>query len=70
MIILHGDNNDKEIKYILNNDIIECNDNTYIVQMPILVCNKKDNAEYIQSKINTFVNELSRTILLNNMEEE
>lgn len=64
MIILRGDNG-KKIEYVLDNVIHECDNEMYIVEMPLVVCNNKKDAEYIQSKINTFVGELSHTVLNN-----
>ena len=62
MVTLRGEGY-KKIEYALNDTIHECDGEMYIVEMPLLICNNKRNAEYMQNKINTFVGELSRTVL-------
>lgn len=64
MITLQGDEG-KKIEYTLNDVIRECEENVCIVEMPLLICNNKKDAEYMQNKINTFIVELSRTVLNN-----
>lgn len=55
--------NGKKIEYILNDVIHECERDMYIVEMPVLICNNKKDAELIQSKINAYLSELSRAVL-------
>lgn len=62
MTTLLGDNN-KRIQFSFSNVIHECDRNTYIVEMPTLVCSSRKDAEIMQREISAFVNELSRAIL-------
>lgn len=64
MVTLRGEGY-KKIEYVLNDTIHECDREMYIVEMPLLICNSKKDAEYMQRKINTFVGELSHTVLNN-----
>lgn len=64
MVTLRGEGY-KKIEYALNDTIQECDREMYIVEMPLLICNNKKDAEYMQRKINTFVGELSHTVLNN-----
>ncbi len=64
MVTLRGEGY-KKIEYALNDTIQECDREMYIVEMPLLICNSKKDAEYMQRKINTFVGELSHTVLNN-----
>lgn len=64
MVTQRGDNG-KKIEYSLSDIIHECERDMYIVEMPILVCNNKRDAERMQSEINTFLGELSRAVLNN-----
>ena len=64
MVTLRGEDH-KKIEYALNDTIHECDREMYIVEMPLLICNSKKDAEYMQRKINTFVGELSHTVLNN-----
>lgn len=51
------------IQYSTSNVIHECNDNTYIIEMPVIICDNKKDAEYIQSEIGSLVGELSRNLI-------
>ena len=62
MTTLRGDNG-KKIEYALNDVIHECERDMYIVEMPVLICNNKKDAELMQSEINTYLGELSRAVL-------
>lgn len=64
MVTLRGEGY-KKIEYALNDTIHECDKEMYMVEMPLLICNNKKDAEYMQRKINTFVGELSHTVLNN-----
>ena len=64
MVTLRGEGY-KKIEYTLNDMIHECDKEMYMVEMPLLICNSKKDAEYMQRKINTFVGELSHTVLNN-----
>ncbi len=61
MVTIRG--NHKKIEYALNEVIHECERDMYIVDMPLLVCSNKKDAEIMQSEINSFVSELSRAVL-------
>ena len=62
MTTLQGDNG-KRIKFAFSNRIHECERNMYIIEMPIIICNNRKDAELIQEEVGTFVSELSKTIL-------
>ena len=62
MVTQRGDNG-KKIEYSLSHVVHECERDMYIVEMPILVCNNKRDAERINTTINTFLGELSRAVL-------
>ena len=52
----------KKIDYALSDIIYERNEGRYVVKMPLLACNSKKDAKYMQNKINAFVTELSNTV--------
>ena len=64
MISLNNDENTKLIQFTLN-DNITCNSNRdmYVIDMPVVACSNIKDAEIMQHKINTFVNDLSKTLL-------
>ena len=62
MVTIRG-NNDKKIEYALSKTVHECERDMHIVEMPLLICNNKKDAELMQSEINSFVSELSRAVL-------
>ena len=66
MTTLKGKNGDN-MQLIFSNTIHEINRNTYMVEMPIVICDNKKNAERMQEDINLFINELSRKLLNNNI---
>lgn len=53
---------DKSISIKLFGDITVENNN-YTVNLPIVSCTKKEDAELMQTKINEFVNNLSRELV-------
>lgn len=61
MVTIRGNN--KKIEYALSEVIHECERDMYVIEMPLLVCNNKKDAEIMQSEINSFVSELSRAVL-------
>ena len=61
MTILEGAG--RIIQYATSDVIHECNDNTYIIEMPVIICDNKKDAEYIQSEIGSLVGELSRNLI-------
>lgn len=61
MVTIRGNN--KKIEYALSEVIHECERDVYVIEMPLLVCNNKKDAEIMQSEINSFVSELSRAVL-------
>ena len=63
MTIIHGDNN-KKIGFAFSNTIHECDTNMYLIDMPIVICNNRKDAELIQEEVSTFVSELSKAILV------
>jgi hypothetical protein len=65
MIAIQGDNG-KKIQFTLSDVVHKYEDDVYIIEMPIVVCNNKKDAELIQEEVGTFVAELSKTILLKN----
>ena len=63
MIAIQGDNG-KKVQFTLSDVIHEYEDNVYIVEMPVVVCNNKKDAELIQEEVGTFVAEVSKAILV------
>ncbi len=61
MVTIRGNN--KKIEYALSEVIHECERDVYVIEMPLLICNNKKDAEIMQSEINSFVSELSRAVL-------
>jgi len=64
MLILRGENG-KTIHLTLNNTIHEINNDVCIIEMPVIVCNNKKDAERIQEDINLFVHDIIRNVLKN-----
>lgn len=62
MIAIQGDNG-KKIQFTLSDVIHEYEENVYIIEMPIVICNNKKDAELIQEEVGTFVAEVSKAIL-------
>ena len=62
MITMRGDNG-RTIQFALNEEILEYENNVYMIEMPVVICNNKKDAELIQEEVGTFVSELSKTIL-------
>lgn len=63
MIAIQGDNG-KKVQFTLSDVIHEYEDNVYIIEMPVVVCNNKKDAELIQEEVGTFVAEVSKAILV------
>lgn len=63
MVVMQGDNG-KKIQFKLSDIIQEYENNVYIVEMPIVVCNDKKDAELIQKEVGTFITEVSKIILV------
>lgn len=61
MTILEG--KDKSINITLSNNISILGSNKYQLNLPIISCTKMEDAEYMQTKINEFVNNLSRELV-------
>lgn len=71
MIILENEN--KSIKLKLNDNIKVISDNMtgklcYQIELPIIICSEKKDAETIQQEVNTFVHKLGNDILGNKKE--
>ena len=62
MTVLQEENG-KTIRFSLNNTIHEIDKNLYIIEMPMVVCNNKKDAERIQQDVNIFISELSKKVL-------
>ena len=62
MTTLQGENG-KTIQFALNNTIHEIDKNLHIIEMPVVICNNRKDAEHIQQNINLFVSELSKKII-------
>ena len=63
MVVMQGDNG-KKIQFTLSDVIQEYENNVYIVEMPIVVCNDKKDSELIQKEVGTFITEVSKIILV------
>ena len=59
---LKGDNG-RTIQLIFGNVVYECNNNTYITELPTVVCNNRKVAEYIREETEVFLNQLSKKLL-------
>ena len=62
MTTLRGSDGSK-VQYSISNVIHELNDNGYVVELPILVCSNRRDAELMQKEIATFVSKLSKAVL-------
>ena len=67
MIILSDSDNRKNIKLSIS-DVIhegspEIGKKEYTIVLPLVVCNDKKDAEYIQSQVNMYVNEICKEVL-------
>jgi len=62
MTTLEG-NNGKTIHFAFNDTIHEVDRNTYIIEMPIVICSSKKDAEKVQQEVNIFISELSKKLL-------
>lgn len=62
MTTLRGDNG-KKIQFAFSNVIHECERDTYIVELPTVICNSRKDAELMQEEISSFVSRLSKTII-------
>lgn len=65
MIALRGENG-KKIQFTLSDVVHKYEDDVYIIEMPMVICNNKKDAELIQEEVGIFVAELSKTLLLKN----
>lgn len=54
---------DKSIHLTFSNDITILGSNNYQLNLPTISCTKMEDAEYMQTKINEFVNNLSRELV-------
>lgn len=54
---------DKSISLTFSNSITILGNNDYQLNLPTVSCTKMEDAEYIQTKINEFVNNLSRELV-------
>ena len=61
MTILEG--KDKSISLKFFGDVTMIKENDYTVNLPTVSCTKKEDAEFMQEKINEFVNDLSRELV-------
>lgn len=61
MVTLTGKN--KTIQFELTEDIHECSNNMFILDMPTIVCDNRKDAECIQNQLNAFVGEISRKLI-------
>ena len=53
----------KTIQFSIGQAIYEGANNTYIAEMPIVICSNKKDAERIQEEIKTLIGNLSRELL-------
>lgn len=65
MTTIHGDNG-KKVQFALSNTIYECNQDTYIIEPSVIICNNRKDAELMQSEICTFISQLSKIIIEDN----
>lgn len=61
MTILEG--KDKSIRFTFSNNITILGSNNYQLNLPTISCTKMEDAEYMQTRINEFVNNLSRELV-------
>lgn len=67
MVVLN--NNNKAIQFSVSNTIHENREATgslrftYAPELPTIKCSDKRDAEFIQQKVNTFINDLSKNLL-------
>lgn len=61
MTTLQG--NGKMIQFAFNDVIHECSKNTYVVELPFIVCSNKKDAERIQQEIDNFVGKLGKKLI-------
>ena len=61
MTTLQG--NGKIIQFSFNNVIHECVNNSYVVELPFVVCSNKKDAERIQQDVGTYISKLSKKLL-------
>ena len=61
MITLRGETG-KTIQYSTGKVIYECANDSYIVEMPIVVCDNKKDAERIQKEISALIANLSKEL--------
>lgn len=54
---------DKSISLTFSNSITILGNNDYQLNLPTVSCTKMEDAEYMQTKINEFVNNLSRELV-------
>lgn len=54
---------DKSIHLTFSNSITILGSNDYQLNLPTVSCTKMEDAEYMQTKINEFVNNLSRELV-------
>ena len=54
---------DKAIHLTFSNNITILGSNDYKLNLPTISCTKMEDAEYMQTKINEFVNNLSRELV-------
>lgn len=54
---------DKAIHLTFSNNITILGNNDYKLNLPTISCTKMEDAEYMQTKINEFVNNLSRELV-------
>lgn len=62
MTTLYGKNR-KVIQFSLSNVIHECSRDMCIIEMPMVICNNRKDAEYIQKEIGEFIGALSEQLL-------
>ena len=63
MTTIYEESTGKTIQYSISNAIHECIDQTFIVEMPTVVCENRKDAERIQSEVGAYISELSRKIV-------
>lgn len=68
MIILENEN--KNIKLKLNDNVNVITDKAtgklcYQIELPVIICSEKKDAEVIQQEVNTFVHKLGNTLVEN-----
>ena len=54
---------DKSISITFSNDITILSSNEYQLNLPTISCTKMEDAEYMQTRINEFVNNLIRELV-------